>query len=36
MFAGLDLYCTDLTKYVVAAGEDHDDVDRDLSDVWGP
>ena len=33
MFPGLDLYCTDPAQYLTTAGEDLDDLDRDLSDL---
>ena len=33
MFCGLDLYYTDPTQHLVAAGWDLDDLDRDLSDL---
>ena len=34
MFPGLDLYCTDLPQHLKTAGEDLDDLDRDLFDIY--
>ena len=33
MFSGLDLYCTDPAQHLTTAGQDLDDLDRDLSDL---
>ena len=33
MFSGLDLYCADRAQPLTAAGEEPDDLDRDLSEV---
>ena len=33
MFPGLDLYCIDPAPYIITAGWDLDDLDRDLSDL---
>ena len=33
MFPGLDLYYTDPAQHLITAGEDPDDLDRDLSDL---
>ena len=33
MFPRLDLYCTDPAQPLTTAGEDLDDLDRDLSDA---